>query len=68
MEEKLKKYIKEENVSETKTNDSLDNNFDIKLKEHPIHELAFHTGSVFCLTLLKDGRMVSVWWLFYNNI
>ncbi len=59
LEEKLKKYIKDENVSETKTNDSLDNNFDIKLKEHPIHELAFHTDSVLCLTLLKDGRMVS---------
>ena len=34
------------------------NNFDIKLKE-PIHILNNHIDSVNCLSILKDGRLVS---------
>ena len=34
------------------------NNFNIKLKE-PIHILNNHTSCVYCLTILKDGRLVS---------
>ena len=34
------------------------NNFDINLKE-PIHILNYHTASAFCLSILKDGRLVS---------
>ena len=59
LEEKLREFIKDENNSETKTNDSVNKNFDIKLKEHPIHELTFHKDYVNCLILLNDGRMVS---------
>ena len=39
-------------------NNKLYNNFNIKLKE-PIHILNNHTGSVYCLSILKDGRLVS---------
>jgi len=39
-------------------NNNLYNNFDIKLKE-PIHILNNHKGYVLCLTILKDGRLVS---------
>ena len=56
LEGELKKYIKDENKSETKITD---NNFDIKLKEHPICELTFHTENVYCLILLNDGRIAS---------
>ena len=55
LEGELKKY-KDENKSETKI---ADNNFDIKLKEHPICELTFHTNKVLCLILLNDGRIAS---------
>ena len=57
LENKLKKYIKEENTNEI--NNNLYNNFNIKLKEYPIHELKFHTNRVLCLNILKDGRLVS---------
>jgi len=39
-------------------NNNLYNNFDIKLKE-PIHILNNHTNFVLCLSILKDGRLVS---------
>ena len=39
-------------------NNNLYNNFNIKLKE-PIHILNNHTGGVYCLSILKDGRLVS---------
>ena len=60
LEDKLSKFITIEHSTpnETKEN-NLYNNFDIKLKDHPIHELNYHTGTVICLTLLKDGRMAS---------
>ena len=54
LEDKLKKYIKEENdnlnTNETKQRDTL--NFDIKLKEYPIHELNSHTSDVLDLIML----------------
>ena len=39
-------------------NNNIYNNFDIKLKE-PIHILNNNTKSVYCLSILKDGRLVS---------
>ena len=41
-----------------KTDNNLCNNFDIKLKE-PMHVLNNHYLEVTCLTILKDGRLVS---------
>ena len=52
---KLNKNNKETIKNE---NNNLYNNFDIKLKES-IHILNKHTDYVYCLTLLKDGRLVS---------
>ena len=45
-------------IEETKINYELYNNFDIKIKI-PIHTLNNHTGSVYCLALMNDGRLVS---------
>ena len=63
LEDKLKQYNKEDNdninTNETTQKDNLYNNFDIKLKENPIHELNYHTDYVRCLIMLKDGRMAS---------
>jgi len=46
------------------------NNFDIKLKE-PIHILNNHTDLVSCLSILKDGRLISGSWdksiIIYNK-
>ena len=53
LENKLNKYS---NKSNNKNN--LYNNFNIKLKE-PIHILNNHTDIVKCLSILKDGRLVS---------
>ena len=39
-------------------NNNLYNDFDIELKE-PIHKLNYHTGTVLCLTIMNDGRLVS---------
>ena len=60
LEEKLKKYSEKEKITNEimNTNNNLYDNFDIKLKE-PIHKLKNHTSSVYCLTLLNDGRLVS---------
>ena len=52
---KLNKYKNKEIKND---NNNLYNNFDIKLKE-PIHILNNHTSYVNCLTILKDGRLVS---------
>ena len=51
LEEKLTQY----NIS---TNDNNYNNFDIKLKE-PLHKLKYHTNSIYCATVLNDGRFVT---------
>jgi len=57
---KLKdKKIKEiENKSNKLKKNNIYNNFDIKLKE-PIHILNLHKDTVYCFTILKDGRLVS---------
>jgi len=53
LKDKLKK-----NEEINNDNNNLYNNFDIKLKE-PIHILNNHKDYVLCLTILKDGRLVS---------
>jgi len=55
LKKKLNKYKNKEIKND---NNNLYNNFDIKLKE-PIHILNNHTSYVNCLTILKDGRLVS---------
>jgi len=55
LKDKLNKYKNKEIKND---NNNLYNNFDIKLKE-PIHTLKNHTSNVNCLTILKDGRLVS---------
>ena len=67
LEKKLKKYYKEENDN-YEMND-LYNNFNFKLKEHPIKELNYHNTKVLCLIKLKDGRMASSAYsiVIYNN-
>ena len=42
----------------TNNNDNSYNDFNIKLKK-PIHTLKNHTHFILCLTILKDGRLVS---------
>ena len=54
LKDKLNKYTNKE----IKSNNNIYNNFDIKLKE-PIHILNNHTDCVYCLSILKDGRIVS---------
>ena len=51
LEEKLNQY----NIS---TNDNNYNNFDIKLKE-PLHQVKYHTGGIYCATVLNDGRFAT---------
>lgn len=48
---------KEDETNKEKNYDSY-NDFNIKLKE-PIHKLNLHTGYVYCLAILNDGRLVS---------
>ena len=48
----------ENKLNKQNNNNNLYNNFNIKLKE-PIHILNNHKGSVYCLSLLNDGRLVS---------
>jgi len=52
----------ESNAIDTKKNENnnnnADNNYDIKLKEL-ILKLKYHTGSIYCSTLLKDGRFAT---------
>ena len=66
--EKIKKFnniyinIKEENnnykVNKKTKKNTLYNNFDIN-KKRPILVLQYHTNTVWCLILLKDGRIAS---------
>ena len=39
-------------------NNNLNNDFNIELK-NPIYELKYHTDSIFCLTVMNDGRLDS---------
>ena len=63
LEEKLNQY----NIS---TNDNNYNNFDIKLKE-PKHKVKYHTSSIYCATVLNDGRFATGSYdnsiIIYNN-
>ena len=59
LEDKLNESNSQKNNKEIIKNEkNSDNNFNIKLKE-PIHILNNHSSNVYCLTLLKDGRLVS---------
>ena len=40
------------------TNDNLYDDYKIEIK-NPIHKLTNHTGYVYCLCILNDGRLVS---------
>jgi len=55
LKDKLNKYKNKEIKND---NNNLYNNFDIKLKK-PINILNNHKAHVNCLTILKDGRLVS---------
>ena len=48
----------ENKLNKQNNNNNLYNDFNIKLKE-PIHILNNHKGKVKCLSILKDGRLVS---------
>ena len=56
--EKIKLLQNKLNKQNNKELNNKYNNFDIKLKE-PIHILNNHTDQVLCLSILKDGRLVS---------
>ena len=63
LEEKLKSFRNQEkeeitNEKADTTNNHFDTEYDIKFNE-PIHKLSSHKGQVYCLCLLKDGRLVS---------
>jgi len=55
---KIKSLENKLNKQNNKEIDNKYNNFDIESKE-PIHILNNHTKCVFCLSILKDGRLVS---------
>ena len=55
----LKDKLNKNKNEEIKKDNNIYNNFDIKLKDNPIHELKYHTSYVYCLTVLKNGRLVS---------
>ena len=57
-DEKIKLLQNELNKQNNKEINNKYNNFDIKLKE-PIHILNNHSDCVYCLSILKDGRLVS---------
>ena len=61
-EKEIKEYIKSLGKIEIENNSEINydlyNNFNIQLK-NPIHHLKYHTGNIYCLTILKDGRLVS---------
>jgi len=52
----LEKQLK--NKTNNLSNNNLDNNFDISLK-NPIHTLNCHKNRIFCLSILNDGRLIS---------
>ena len=61
----IKSLKNELNQYKTINNNNLDNNFNIKLKE-PIHKFNYHTGTIYCGIVLKDGRFATG--SYYNNI
>ena len=57
--ESYNKKAEETNIDNIqKKNDNLYNDFNIKLK-NPIHKLNAHTGCIYCLSTMNDGRLVS---------
>ena len=58
IKEIIKTFGKIEIDNKNEKNYDIYNDFNIKLKES-IHTLNFHSGWVCCLTILKDGRLVS---------
>ena len=65
LEEELKNFRKEKNNEEIKTyknenqiNDDSFKDFNIKLR-NPLHKLDIHSNSIYCLNVLKDGRLIS---------
>ena len=54
LEDELNKYKSINNNN----NDNTYNNFNIQFKK-PIHKLNYHTGPIWCSTVLKDGRFVT---------
>ena len=72
LNEKIKLLEKELNKykSINNNNDNTYNNFNIQLKK-PIHKLNYHTNTIFCSTVLKDGRFVTGSYdksiIIYNN-
>ena len=57
-DKKIKELQNKLNKQNNNLNNNIYNNFDIKLKE-PIHILNYHKEDVYCLSILKDGRLVS---------
>ena len=55
LNEKIK--LLEEELNKYKSNNTY-NNFNIQFKK-PIHKLNYHTNSILCSTVLKDGRFVT---------
>ena len=65
LEEELKNFRKEKNNEEIKTyknenqiNDDSFKDFNIKLR-NPLHKLDIHSSYIYCLNVLKDGRLIS---------
>ena len=54
----IKSLKNELNQYKTINNNNLDNNFNIKLKE-PIHKFNYHTSTIICGIVLKDGRFAT---------
>ena len=54
----IKSLKNELNQYKTINNNNLDNNFNIKLKE-PIHKFNYHTSTITCGIVLKDGRFAT---------
>ena len=66
----IKSLKNELNQYKTINNNNLDNNFNIKLKE-PIHKFNYHTKTITCGIVLKDGRFATGSYdhtiIIYNN-
>ena len=61
LEKQLNEYKKQKvkiDVEKNIKKEELYNDFNIKLRD-PIHKLNNHASSIYCLTTLKDGRLVS---------
>ena len=59
LKEKIKILEDKLNNKENKINQNNNiNNFNISLK-NPIHILDYHSGSIYCLSVLNDGRLIS---------